>query len=135
MRRFAALFCIVFIVFTSVSCSVKKLKTEKLKDLDFTVVKEEDIPEELQEVIAAHKEQIMKLTYADQGFLYIVEGYGRQETSGYSIEVKECFETENAIYFQTNLIGPSQDEKIVERESFPYIVVKLQYLDKNIVFQ
>ena len=135
MRRFAALFCIVFIVFTSVSCSVEKLKTEKLKDLDFTVVKEEDIPEELQEVIAAHKEQVMKLTYADQGFLYIVEGYGRQETSGYSIEVKECFETENAIYFQTNLIGPSPDEKIVERESFPYIVVKLQYLDKNIVFQ
>ena len=38
----------------------------------------------------------MKLTFADQGMLYIVEGYGEQATSGYSIEVADCFETENA---------------------------------------
>ena len=135
MRKIIALFCIIFIAVTSVSCSVKKLKMEKLKDLDFTIVKEEDVPEELQEMIELHKEQTMKLTYVDQGFLYVVEGYGEQETSGYSIEVKECFESENAIYFQTNLLGPSQKEKIIEEETFPYIVVKLLYVDKNVVFQ
>lgn len=135
MRKLFALLCAFTLVFTAASCSVKKIKTEKLKDLDFTVLKEADVPEELQQMIELHKEQPMKLTYSDQGMLYIVEGYGRQETSGYSIEVKDCFETENAIYFRTNLIGPSKEEVRIETESFPYIVVKLQYLDKNVVFQ
>ena len=45
------------------------------------------------------------------------------------------FETENAIYFRSNLIGPSKEEARIETETFPYIVVKLQYVDKNVVFQ
>ncbi len=135
MKRIVILLCCICIVTIGVSCSAKKLKTEKLRDLDFTVVREEEIPEELQEMIMKHKEKVMKLTYADQGELYIVEGYGRQETSGYSIEVKECFESENAIYFHTNLIGPSQNESIIEEETFPYIVVKIKDVDKKIVFQ
>ncbi len=135
MRKILALLCCICAMFTSVSCSVERLKTEKLRELEFTVVKEEEIPEELCEVIAQHKEKAMKLTYADQGMLYIVEGYGRQETSGYSIEVKECFESENAIYFHTNLIGPSPNEKSIEQETFPYIVIKMQDIDKQVVFQ
>ena len=135
MRKILVLLCIVLLFVVSTSCSVKKLKTEKLKDLDFTVVKEEDVPEELQKMIELHKKQPMKLTYADQGMLFIVEGYGSQPTSGYSIEVKECFETQNAIYFRSNLIGPSKEEACIETETFPYIVVKLQYVDKNVVFQ
>ena len=47
MKKILALLCILLLVLGSASCSVKKLKTEKLKDLDFTVVKEEDIPEEI----------------------------------------------------------------------------------------
>lgn len=135
MRKILALLCAVLVLFVGASCSVKKVKTEKLKDLDFTVVKETEIPEELQKLIELHKEQPMKLTYTDLGVLYIVEGYGKQETSGYSIEVQDCFETENAIYFRSNLIGPSKEEARIEAETFPYIVVKLQYVDKNVVFQ
>ena len=51
------------------------------------------------------------------------------------LEVKECFETENAIYVHTNLIGPSKEEKIVEIETDPYIVIKMEFIDKNVVFQ
>ena len=75
------------------------------------------------------------MTYADNGSLYIAVGYGEQPTSGYSIEVKELYESKNAIYIHTNLIGPTNDERIVERKTYPYIVVKLEYLDKNVVFQ
>ena len=75
------------------------------------------------------------MTYADNGSLYIAVGYGEQPTSGYSIEVKELYETENAIYIHTNLIGPAKDEKIVERKTYPYIVVKLEFVDKNVVFE
>ena len=135
MRRIVLLLCCICALILSVSCSVRKLKTEKLRDLEFVIVKEEEIPEELQEMIVKHKEKVMKLSYADQGVLYIVEGYGRQETSGYSIEVKGCYESENAIYFHTNLIGLSPNEKRIETETFPYIVVKLQDVEKQIVFQ
>lgn len=133
-KRILAILCIVVCVFT-VSCSAETLRTEKLRDIDFTVVKEEDIPEEFLTIIQGKEATSFKLTYADQGALYIAEGYGEQKTSGYSIEVTECYETENAIYVRTNLIGPAKDEKIVETATYPYIVMKLEFIDKNVVFQ
>lgn len=129
------LFLILCLCLVQAGCSVKKLNTEKLKDIDFTVLEEENIPEELQAKIAEQKTQPFKLTYADNGALYIAEGYGEQETSGYSIKVKECYETENAVYVHTNLIGPAKEEKIVETKTYPYIVIKMEFIDKNVVFQ
>ena len=129
-----AIICILILgIFAG--CSVKKLRTEKLRDIEFTVVVEKDIPEELEKMIDEKDEMPFKLTYADNGELYIAVGYGEQETSGYSIEVKELYETENAIYIHTNLIGPSKDEKIVKRKTYPYIAVKLENIDKNVVFE
>lgn len=116
-------------------CSAEKLSTDKLRDIDFTVVEKENIPEELEAMIAEKETQVFKLTYADQGALYVAEGYGEQSTSGYSIEVKDCYETENAVYVRTNLMGPAKDEKIVETETYPYIVIKMEFIDKNIVFE
>ena len=129
-----AILCIVVFCFT-ISCSTEKLSTEKLRDIEFTVVEKEDIPKEFLEVIQEKDKNPFKLTYADQGMLYIAEGYGQQKTSGYSIEVRDCYETENAVYVHTNLIGPAKDEKLVETETFPYIVIKLEFIDKNVVFQ
>lgn len=119
----------------AVGCSAKELKTEKLRDIDFTVVDKRKIPEELEEMIDEKDGQPFKLTYADDGELYIAVGYGEQSTSGYSIEVKELYETENAIYIHTNLIGPAKDERVMEVKTYPYIVIKLEFIDKNVVFQ
>lgn len=126
---------VVTFVFLFTGCSVEKIKTEKLRDIDFTVIDDEDIPNELNTMIEEKEKEPFKLTYADNGSLYIAVGYGEQPTSGYSIEVKELYESKNAIYIHTNLIGPTNDERIVERKTYPYIVVKLEYLDKNVVFQ
>ena len=116
-------------------CSVEKMSTEKLRDIEFTVLDEEQIPKELEEMMLKKREVPFKYTYADEGTLYIAVGYGEQATSGYSIEVKELYETKNAIYIHTNLIGPAKEEKIVERTTYPYIVVKMEYVDKNVVFK
>lgn len=116
-------------------CSIKKADGEKLEDLDFTVVKSEDIPGELQKVIEEKKESEFKVTYEDGEDLYIVVGYGSQETNGYSIEVNELYLTENAVYIDTNLLGPSKDEKVREATVSPYIVVKTQFRDLPVVFQ
>lgn len=123
-----------FMILTT-GCSAETLATEKLRDIDFTVVDEDDIPEELEEMIDEKEEKPFKLTYADDGVLYIAVGYGEQPTTGYSVQVKELYESENAIYIHTNLIGPAKDEKIVERTTEPYIVVKTEYIDKNVVFE
>ncbi len=124
-----ALFCLV------TGCSAGKISTQKIRDIDFTVVDEHNIPEELEEKIDDKEEKPFKLTYADKGALYIAVGYGKQKTSGYSIKVTDLYETENALYIHTNLIGPAKDEKIVEEETYPYIAIKLEYIDKNVVFE
>ena len=36
---------VVTFVFLFTGCSVEKIKTEKLRDIDFTVIDDEDIPE------------------------------------------------------------------------------------------
>lgn len=116
-------------------CSVENTDPVKLKDLEFTVVENAEVPEELLTIIEEKKSANFKLTYEDGGYLYIVVGYGEQNTGGYSIAVKELFLTSNAIYIDTNLIGPSKEEKITEAASYPYIVIKTEYLDKSVVFQ
>lgn len=126
--------CMTFLCLAT-GCSVQKLSTEKIRDINFTVVDEENIPEELEEMIDEKDDKPFKLTYADNGSLYIAVGYGEQPTSGYSIKVQELYETENAIYIHTNLIGPAKDEKIVKRKTKAGIVVKLEFIDKNVVFE
>ena len=126
--------CLIFSTVLG-GCSTEKLSTEKLRDIDFTVVDEDDIPEELEEMIDEKEEKPFKLTYADDGKLYIAVGYGEQPTTGYSIQVKELYESKNAIYIHTNLMGPAKDEKILERKTHPYIVVKMENVDKNVVFE
>ena len=133
MKRVITILGAVSMLCVITACSVQKLSTDKLRDLEFVVVAEE-IPEELTEMIEVHKEDNFKLTYVDQGRLYIAEGYGKQATSGYSIMVKECFETSNAIYFRSDLIGPSKEETIVKEETYPYIVIQLEYQEKHVVF-
>lgn len=128
-----SLSAILVVLFTA--CSSQTISTEKLRDIDFTVVDEDDIPEPLEEMIDEREDKPFKLTYADNGVLYIAVGYGEQPTTGYSIQVKELYESENAIYIHTNLIGPAKDEKIIEKETKALIVIKTEFIDKNVVFQ
>ena len=127
MRKLASVMLCVCLLMLCQGCSVKKMNTEKIRDVEITVLEEEKIPEEFLTQIEEKKSGPFKITYADKDALY--------KTSGYSIEVKECYETENAIYIHTNLIGPSKEEKIVEAKTFPYVAVKMQFIDKNVVFE
>ena len=115
-------------------CISRPQKTEKLRDLDFTDMDKEKVPNELKTAILENRDLPFKLTYADQGYLYIAEGYGPQPKSGYSVEVTGLYETENAIYIHTNLLGPEKGEKTEEVTTYPYVVVKLEYIEKNVIF-
>ncbi len=135
MKKIFLLIITILLLCSIAGCSAEKLSTDKIRDIDFTVLEEENIPEELQTMIKEKRTEVFQMTYADKGALYIAKGYGEQASSGYSIEVKDCYETKNAIYIHTNLIGPAKEEKIVEAKTYPYIVVKLEFIDKNVVFQ
>ena len=122
------------LIFMLTGCVSRPQKTEKLRDLEFTVMSKEDVPEEFQEQILQHQDLPFRLTYTDQGRLYIAEGYGAQLKTGYSVEVEGLYETSNAIYFHTNLLGPEKGEETKEVTTFPYVVVVLEEIDKTVVF-
>lgn len=121
---------------TLAGCAKKEDPFEKIKDLQFTVIAEENIPEELLATIEEKKETGFKLTFEDAGFVYICRGYGKQETGGFSISVNALYETSNAIYFDTTLEGPVPGENDGKKQSpsYPYVIVKTEQVDKPIVF-
>lgn len=116
-------------------CGLEKTDDRKLEDLSYKILEEKEIPQEFLAVIEEKKEQMFKLTYTDEESLYIAVGYGVQQTGGYSISVNQCYLTQNAVYFDTTLIGPSKGEQVNESKSYPYLVIKTKYSDKNVVFQ
>lgn len=134
MKRIMRYVAAVLILLVLTGCVSRPVKTEKLRDLDFTVLDKLSVPEEFQEMIETNKHEAFKLTYADGEDLYIAEGYGARLKTGYSVEVAGLYETENAIYIHTNLLGPEKGEETKEITTFPYVVVKLKYIDKNVVF-
>ena len=133
-RFFAGLFCF-FMVFALCSCSFTEGKTKKVRDIEYTVVKENEIPDLLRDKIEEQKEETIKLTYLEDEYLYIVKGYGKQDSGGYSISVKDLYLTENAVYFSTDLHGPKKGEIVTESPSYPYIVIKVEKIDEPVVFE
>jgi len=122
---------------TFAGCAAQKKDTlEKIKDLEFTVLADENIPEELKAVIEEKKGNAFKVTYQDNGFLYICIGYGEQVSGGYSITVNDLYLTENAVYVDTTLLGPEPGDTVAKKDtpSYPYIVLKTEFLDKPVVF-
>lgn len=120
-----------------ISCNSQKEEIKRVKDLECTIVDDADIPEELLTIINEKKETPFKLTFASKGkeYLYIVVGYGKQNTGGYSISVDDLFLSTNVIYIDTNLIGPGRDEEVSQVFTYPYIVVKTEFMDKKVVFK
>lgn len=125
----------VFIARCLSGCSVGKDDGEKLRDLEFTVIGDEEVPQELMKTIEEKKTNVFKLTYSDGQNLYIVTGYGEQPSGGYSITVEELYLTENSIVLDTELKGPENGEQAGTEKSYPYIVIKTESLENPVVFQ
>ncbi len=116
-------------------CKEERVEEKKLKDLDFTVLGDNEIPMELKQIIEENKHEVAKTTYVDMGELYIIICYGDQPTTGYSIQVNELYETENTVAIKTTLKGPEKNEQVLKLVTSPYIVVKLENIEKTIVYK
>ena len=116
-------------------CSMVSRERVKLKDLEMTILSEEVIAQELMTILDEKKEKAVQLTYTDKEYLYICIGYGKQDTGGYSIAVDELYQTEDAIYISTSLLGPGETEKGATAPSYPYIVVRVENLKLPVIFE
>ena len=134
MKRTGILLAVFLLTGWLTACTTSVQQSESQDDMEFTVVSEERLPEELKEIVEGKKESAFKLTYADEGYLYICTGYGKQDSGGYSITVDSLYETENAIYVNTNLLGPKAGSASGNSPSYPYIVIKVEFRDKTVVF-
>lgn len=133
LRWWALILALLFLV----GCAKAKDSTEKVRDLEFTVLAEDNIPKELLTVIEGKKQDAFKITYQDNGFLYICVGYGQQVSGGYSITVNALYLTENAVYADTTLLGPDPAQGTSPGQSmpsYPYVVIKTEFIDKPVVF-
>lgn len=127
------LLAITLFLFTG--CNVKKEDGEKVRDLEFTVTGEEDVPQQLKTILSEKRTEPFKLTFTDEQNLYIAVGYGPQQTGGYSIQVKELYLTENAIVLNTELLGPEKGETAAPETSYPFIIIRTELLENPVIFK
>ena len=116
------------------ACGMEAGDRQKLSEPEYTIIAQEDIPQELFAQIEEAKTEEMKLTYADDGAFYIVRGYG-QQAPGSSIQVLELYTTKDGIVFDTQLVGGGENAEETTTSAYPYIVVKLLSDGQNVVFE
>lgn len=133
-KRACLLFCLFAVSILTAGCG-KGEPEGKIRDLEFTVIEKDEVPKALADVIAENKREEMKLSYQNEGYLYIARGFGEQKTGGYSITAQQCYLAEDGIHVKFELMGPSGKEKIPEEPSCPYIVIKMEGMDETITFE
>lgn len=136
VKRLVTTICILLIGSSVLlwGCTGKEDTTEGTP-LDFTVVSDGEIPEELKGILEMNKESEMMLSYKLEDYYYLVRGYGEQDSGGYSITVNGVWQKEDGIHMETGLIGPSSGEDIPKEHSYPYVVVKIEYMEKAVIFE
>ena len=136
-RKLAFAMMTVFLILGTLGCSdEEKVPEDKIKDIDFTVVGEDQQPDSLKDIIAEKSTEPFQISYTLGEDLYIAVGYGEQPSGGYSISVNAFYETEDTLVIDTTLIGPGKAENVTKTPTRPYIVVKTKNIaDKMIEFK
>lgn len=125
--------CLVSCILSA--CVERRGEMSRIGEPEFDVIDKEDVPSELKKLIYENEKGAFCLTYIDQGWLYIAEGYGAQPTTGYSVQVKDLYETEETVCFQSELMGPDNEEEIKDIVTYPYVAVKLEATEKEVLFE
>ena len=82
-------FTVILVGICLCSCKIEKISSKKTKDVEYTIVPENEIPQEVKKVIDEKKGSEFKLAYTDPEYTYILIGYGKQDYQGYSIILKK----------------------------------------------
>lgn len=116
-------------------CSIEKVRAGDGLKPEYTVMKEADFPDKVKELVEQNREKEFQMTYQDEGYLYLLKGYGKQETGGYSIQIEDLSLWDNAIHLKTILLGPEDGEELTDEPSYPCLVVKMKYREEPVIFE
>ncbi len=133
-KKISLLLVAVLAVMLIAGCEKETKSTERGKDWDYTVVAVRDCPEDFLKELEEKKVNAFQMTYMDGEYLYIALGYGEQATGGFSIAVRGLYESGDKLSFETELMGPGKDEVVKEKPSYPYVIVKTEKTDREVLF-
>lgn len=119
--------------FCLIGCE-KEGRPAKIGELEYTVVAGSDVPQELKKLINERKKKAFELTFSENSCLFIVKGYGKQKSGGYSIKINELYQAKDTLVLDTELFGPKKDQEVSEKPSYPYIVIKTEYREEPVTF-
>ena len=117
---------IIAMCLVTAACGRADTKSSNVSDVDYTV---------LAATIDARKESDFEISACIDGYTYIVKGYGKQPTGGYSIRVDRLQTNGTDMTMASTLIGPSAGEAVNKLATYPYIVIKTEATDNNILFE
>lgn len=135
MKKWTARILLIVMCCSLWGCSIEKVRAKDGVKPEYTVMKEEDFPDKVRELVEQNREKEFQMTYQDNGFLYLMKGYGKQETGGYSIQVQDLSLWDNAIHLETMLLGPEEGEELTGEPSFPCLVIKMKYREEPVIFE
>ena len=135
MKKWTAGLLLIVMCCSLWGCSIEKVRAKDGVKPEYTVMKEEDFPDKVRELVEQNREKEFQMTYQDNGFLYLMKGYGKQETGGYSIQVQDLSLWDNAIHLETMLLGPEEGEELTGEPSFPCLVIKMKYREEPVIFE
>lgn len=128
------LYCILCIILCTILAGcLKKEEEGQRKKVVYVVCKRSVIPTHLGTLIDEQKKEPFHFTYTTGEFTYYAIGYGRQSGNGYKIKVNEFSADQAHIYIDTTLIGITKEHQ-KEGKSYPYIVLKSQFYEKDVIF-
>ena len=132
-RKISVMFLSAILIFILGGCQMIRIEEGEVSPVEYTVVSQEDVPAEALSLIQEKREKEFQLTYQSGEDLYLIKGYGRQMTGGYSIAVEVFGIMGKVLRFKTKLIGPS--ENAGGEPSYPCIVVKTKYREEPVEFR
>lgn len=128
---------LLFLLILLLCCSVGCGKTDNKNQFNgFTAVSIDDVPEELKSEIKQRYESPFELTYsADKSDMYIVKGYGRQDSPGYHILINGFYYSDDGLVIETDLAEPEITNPFSNEPTYPYIIIKTGYLEDKVIFE
>lgn len=101
------------------SCRITDVSEGERKELSYAIVKPGDFPPEIDQILRRKKESAFQMAYESGDDLYILRGYGKQKSGGFSIQIEEVSKSENAVFVRTKLVGPAAKEEQKGRRLLP----------------
>ena len=92
------------------SCRITDVSEGERKELSYAIVKPGDFPPEIDQILRRKKESAFQMAYESGDDLYILRGYGKQKSGGFSIQIEEVSKSENAVFVRTKLVGSAAKE-------------------------